>query len=156
MDSSQLELVREEQRRPRPKTVFAGEFATMDRTLIYGYTVERDTFHVYAKDGELHKFIYRTERPKHGGDFDRVLVVVLYERRRTYEAQELSPSKAIYWERSDFDLCMKLARLEAYMHFTTSGEAVAKRTEVPQFEGVTYDPEIHTTFGMPRTSSFMG
>ena len=156
MDASQLELVKEEQRRPRPKTVFAGEFATQDRTLIYGYTVERDTFHVYAQGGELHKFIYRTEATHPQGILTRTLVVVLYEHRRAFEAQELSPSKAIYWDRSDFDLCLSLARMEAYMHFKDSGPAIADRVEAPQFEGVTYDPEIHTTFGTPRTSSFMG
>lgn len=156
MDASQLELVKEEQRRPRPKTVFAGEFAAEDRTLIYGYTVERDTFHVYAQGGELHKFIYRTKANYSHGILTRPLIVVRYEHRRAFEAQELSPSKAIYWDRSDFGLCLKLARLEAYMHFKESGPAIADRVEVPQFEGVTYDPEIHTTFDPPRTLSIMG
>ena len=33
---------------------------TEDRTLIYGYTCERESFHVYIKDKEIHVVIYRT------------------------------------------------------------------------------------------------
>lgn len=32
---------------------------TQDRTLLWGYTCERDSFHVYLKDGQIHKALYK-------------------------------------------------------------------------------------------------
>jgi hypothetical protein len=148
MDAKQLELIRREQDRPKPKLVTAQEFA-QEGTLVYGYTVERDTFHVYAKDGMLHRFIYRTY-------LSNDVHVIAYEAREAFEAVELSPSKAIYWQRSDFEFCMRLAELQVYMHFKLSGPAIQERAEVPQFEGAVYDPAEHTTWERRDTLSRMG
>jgi hypothetical protein len=65
-------------------------FAEPDRTLLYGYTVEKHTFHVYLKDGLIHRVIYNQR--------DEVLD---YQAHATWEAPSLVPDKRAYPERTD-------------------------------------------------------
>ena len=138
MDEKQLQTIKLVQQRDHRPKVTAAQFASGgDRTLIYGYTAERDTFHVYVQDGRLHRFVYR--------QYVDAFIVVSYESAQSMHGTNMVPGKAIYWRRSDFDAVWFLAVLDVYMHFKESGPAVIERTEKPQFEGVVYDPEKHTT-----------
>lgn len=148
MDAEQLEKIRTIQKRDHRPKVMAAQFAAGgDRTLVYGYTVERDTFHLYVKDGRLHRFIYREGLAG--------LTVTSYEQAASMHARDMVPSKAIYWRRSDYEACWFLAVLDTYMHFHESGQAVIDRTEVPEFEGIVYDPEKHSTWA-PRSTANRG
>lgn len=148
MKADELENIRIIQQRDRRPKVSAEQFTSGgDRTLIYGYTVERDTFHVYVKDGMLHRFIYRRNFTT---DTEQV---VSYESAATMRAEDLSPSKAIYWEHSDYEAAWFLATQDVYMHFkgaTVGGQPAESRG---QWAGVVYDPQQHFTIDPPRTYS---
>lgn len=64
MNRSQLESL-ERKQEPKANTITSKEVMDLllvdenqSTTLLYGYTMERDTFHIYLKDGLLHKTIY--------------------------------------------------------------------------------------------------
>lgn len=67
-------------------------------TLLWGYTCERESFHVYLKDGKLHRIIYRTSERK----------ILSYESGTVLEASMLHPSKRIYPEATSFDFARAL------------------------------------------------
>ena len=81
-----------------------------DRTLLYGYDIDRRTWHVYQKDGEIRRLIY-TSIPK-----DDIL-----SWGETLDATTLVPNKRLYPEACDFIFCLELRRLEIPMTFTTFG-----------------------------------
>lgn len=77
------------------------------RTLLYGYTIERMTWHVYLNEqGEI--------------------VVMEYDRhtkpvqKPVQENQDFVPSKRLYPERCDFEFCKLLTERNIYLSFTTA------------------------------------
>lgn len=62
------------------------ELGGCDTTLLYGYTLERSTFHVYFKDMKIHKIIYNSNDryPEH------------YSVAKSFDAEDLIPSKRAY------------------------------------------------------------
>lgn len=76
-----------------------------NRTLIFGYTVERDTFHVYLHDGEIYTVIENKihDNPRKSWDFRREVTEIDVGQNENYV-----PSKRIYSERSDFEFCQLL------------------------------------------------
>jgi len=91
-----------------------------DRTLLYGYTCDRDTFHVYLKDGLLHRIIYSRKN------------LISHEFGDSIDVELLIPNKRTYPETCDFYFCMKLEVMSEHgITFTTyNGER-----EVKQFHG---------------------
>lgn len=75
----------------KSKLIMAKDLSLPDknRTLLYGYTCQRSTFHVYLKDGEIKVAIY-----DHLED--------MWEWKVEYN-NEYIPDKRIYPERSDFE-----------------------------------------------------
>ena len=78
------------------------------RTLVYGYTVDRDTFHLYLdEEGSLVRHRYR---PEYGPNFDtdptdrRILTVIL-NRSKSMRVDWLYPNKRVYPERCDLEFC---------------------------------------------------
>jgi hypothetical protein len=67
---------------------FLSEGGAPTRTLLYGYTCGRDTFHVYLKDGLIHRLVYRT-----AGD---EMKIVEYDYFRAWDAYRLVPDKRVY------------------------------------------------------------
>lgn len=81
-----------------PPTVFIGPDNLGDRTLLYGYDVDRNTWHVFQRDGEMFLHVYNpyaggTKTYKRGSGLDLTLIV---------------PNKRLYPEMCDFDFCMRL------------------------------------------------
>lgn len=68
-----------------------------DRTLLYGYTVDRDTFHVYIQDGEIHRLIYA-----YGGE------PISHISGSELAATDLQPNKRAYPEWTDFEFALLL------------------------------------------------
>jgi len=91
------------------------------RTLVYGYTCNRDTFHVYLKDGQIHKVVYT---------FDRTLIDQFSGSE--IEPEACVPDKRIYPEACDYEFCMLLKKFDAYMPFTGFNE---NRDMLQQFHG---------------------
>ncbi|MFK4132008.1 hypothetical protein ACI2KR_06895 [Pseudomonas luteola] len=124
MNRAQFEIVNKEV----PVKLTINEFADKsDRTLIYGYTCDRDTFHMYIKNGQLHTLVYSSlkEIIKHVTD--------------TLAQEDMVPNKRVYPELSDFEACMAIKKLGVYISFTTFDEHRIERTEGAQFRGLTHD-----------------
>ena len=87
-----------------------------DRTLMYGYTCARDTFHVYLKNGEIHIVIYesdysnRVEKPKN---------MIEIKAESNYD---FIPDKRLHPECCDYDFCRLLKLKGIHLPFTCWSE----------------------------------
>lgn len=82
-----------------------------DRTLLYGYDVDRRTHHLYQVDGILHLVVYTDSQS--GGD------LVRYETGRELPLEGVAPNKRLYPEACDFAFCRRLRQAGAHLPFTT-------------------------------------
>ena len=93
-----------------------------DRTLLYGYTCERNTFHVYIKDKQIHTVIYDMDysqnisRPKNM----REVVVKLNT--------DYIPDKRLYPERCDYVFCKMLKEKGISLPFTIWHDDIEEKT----------------------------
>lgn len=76
-----------------------------DRTLLYGYTSDRYTWHVYVRDYEIVTIVY---------GFGELVEVIDIEEDKHYV-----PNKRLYAECCDFEFCSLLAERGVYLPFTT-------------------------------------
>jgi hypothetical protein len=83
------------------------------RTLAYGYTCDRETFHVYLDEkGLINRLVYRSDE-----------TVVSHSAQKGFPADELIPNKRLYPEACDFEFCEKLLPLLEYgLPFTSYNE----------------------------------
>lgn len=77
-----------------------------DRTLIYGYTCERSTFHTYLKNGEITVLIY-----SYNADKPEIVTVT--------SNNDYVPDKRLYPARCDFEFCKLLKENGIHYTFTT-------------------------------------
>ena len=85
-----------------------------DRTLIYGYTCERNTFHVYLKDMQIHTVAYNTD---YSGDKPKVKNMVEFAIKSNHD---YVPDKRLYPECCDYEFCKLLKeRNVRFLPFTT-------------------------------------
>lgn len=59
-------------------------------TLLYGYTLKRDTFHVYYDDGQITRHIYNSDE------------TIQDLSRWVWPAEDLVPSKRVYPDRTNY------------------------------------------------------
>ena len=80
------------------------------RTLVYGYTCDRKTFHVYLDDsGCIHKLMYSYE-----GE------ILLHKQEADgLELDECVPDKRLYPEACDYEFCQLLRKAGVHLSFTT-------------------------------------
>lgn len=89
---------------------------TTDRTLLYGYTCARETFHVYLKNNEIHTIVYiddysgASRQPK---NIREILVSSNYE---------YIPDKRLYPETCDYEFCKLLKERNISLPFTAYNE----------------------------------
>ena len=76
-----------------------------DRTLLYGYTCERDTWHVYLKDGVIYTVVYGFKKNP-------------VECEVTCNSQYI-PDKRLYPAKCDLEFCRLLKHAGEYLSFTT-------------------------------------
>lgn len=76
-----------------------------DRTLLYGYTCSRATFHVYMEGGQIHRLLY-------GAD------VIEHTAKDVWTAVELVPDKRVYPEYSAMSFCEALVKAGVDIPFT--------------------------------------
>lgn len=101
--------------RYKDKKVDVSSFAQKDKTLIYGYTLDRHTHHVYAKNGQIFSVIY---------DYDEKILSrntwKAYESIREEDIAHVVPDKRLYPEMCDYLFCDTLEKnLGVYLPFTT-------------------------------------
>lgn len=82
-----------------------------DRTLLFGYTCDRLTWHVYLKNGVIHKVIY-------GNSYSSSEYTPVTEYQVTANEQFV-PNKRLYPECCDAEFCRLLRRKNIPMVFTT-------------------------------------
>jgi hypothetical protein len=108
MNTSQYELL-QNAIKPEPQLATARcLYNQTPRTLVFGYTTAKDTFHVYLDAGAIHKVVYSHKRE-------------LLEYKSQAEGllfTECVPDKALYPESCDFEFCAELKRRDVHMHFT--------------------------------------
>lgn len=83
-----------------------------DRTLLWGYTPDRASHHVYLKDGEIHILVYNR--------FDG-LEVLRHKSGHEIDVKDdgLIPSKRLYPEACDAEFCRILKERGFHLPFTT-------------------------------------
>lgn len=119
MTQERFQKLLSDSRKPHLITVDdLGEFKE-DRTLIYGYTCEHETFHTYIKDGEIHTIVYSLEynvsnSGTHPIDMREINVSV---------NEQYIPDKRIYPEASDYLFCALLNSRGVDLPFTTFNES---------------------------------
>lgn len=82
-----------------------------DGTLLWGYTCDRNSFHVYLEGGQLHRVIY---------DHDRN--VLDYIHGQTLDARLLHPNKRVYPEATSYDFIVALRNAGERPSLTTFNE----------------------------------
>ena len=79
-----------------------------DKTLVWGYTMDRSSFHVYSIDNLIHRYIY---------DFNED--ETKFDVKKEWEPSELIPCKRTYPSASDFEFCKKIIEMGESISFTT-------------------------------------
>lgn len=89
-----------------------------DRTLLYGYTSNRDTWHVYTLGGEIHLHVYghKDETIFHVNHGSVVRAVV-----------DIIPDKRLYPAACDAQACLLLVGRGAYFPFTEFDDRAERR-----------------------------
>jgi hypothetical protein len=88
-----------------------------DRTLIWGYTLNRDSFHVYLKNRNIYKVIYEYRQEPEQYPINSVYDVL--------------PNKRAYPEACDFEFCRFIKSLGVEISFTTFDD----KREVKKYHG---------------------
>jgi hypothetical protein len=112
------------------------------RTLVYGYTLERQAFHVYlGHDGVIHVLVYRDLHTRDESPRFLVLSHSGPEGLETKSNHRYLPSKRAYPESCDLEFCKLLQETDAKISFTSFTEGGdERRKEVHSgFAGYTAD-----------------
>jgi hypothetical protein len=109
--------------RCRPRTLSATDLSGPDRTLAFGFTSGKDTWHAYLRDGAIHVFVYDGVRGAIG----------CHDARITWAVTDLVPDKRVYPESVD----VEFARL-----------MLDRGQDLPygQFSSRRYDRVVNTVF----------
>ena len=101
-----------------------------DRTLLYGYTCSRYTWHLYLKTDVIHKVIY--------GHSDEFISHTAFE--TGISVYDASPDKRLYPECCDYDFCKLMMLHGGDLPFTSWSDR-----EQQQYYGLTLE-EINNDF----------
>jgi len=123
MTPDQMNAIREIERPPEEKIAVAMLANRNDRTLVFGYDVDRNTFHLFIRGGELRKVVYRNQ----GEEAD-----ILSFASGEFAPAECVPNKRVYPERCDFEFCHLVAERGVMVPFTTLDTS-----------GRTFDDEVY-------------
>lgn len=109
--------------------IHAEHFTGPDRTLLYGYTCDRHTFHVYLQDGWIHRITYT-------GTLDHSLI--RHDAMADWWAFNLIPDKRVYPERTDIDFARMLQVTGARVPYLTFDPERYERAKDTLMHGKTY------------------
>jgi len=105
------------------------------RTLLYGYTCARNTFHVYFDNKcYVNKFIY---------DFvyDKILFHKRYEILTNVDLKDLVPDKRVYPESMDYEFLLILLTNQVYVPFTCYNEPRFEQVKNLQYHGEVFSED---------------
>lgn len=83
-----------------------------DKTLLYGYTCERETFHVYIKNEKIYVVVYYQDYSQ-----DKIRPKNMRQLRVTSN-HDYVPDKRLYPERCDYEFCRLLKEKGIDLPFT--------------------------------------
>lgn len=107
-----------------PRLIGVGDLLDRsDRTLLYGYTVERVSWHVYLLGGEIHLFVWDGKR------------TVFFDAEPSWVAERLVPNKRVYPESTDKQFAELLFAAGAPMTFSRWSDERAERVRDLTFHG---------------------
>lgn len=89
-----------------------------ERTLIYGFDFDKNTWHIYLKDNLIHLYVYKENEIK-------------YKKSHTFSCYDLNPGKRIYPHKSDYEFCRIMKEKGTSLSFTKFEEI-----ETEQFHGL--------------------
>ena len=100
-----------------------------NKTLLYGYTCERETFHVYIKNEQIYVVVYETDYSidynKELGSFMRGEPKPKNMRRIEVKSnRDYVPDKRLYPERCDYNFCLLLKEKGVDLPFTHWSEEI--------------------------------
>ncbi|MEV8335061.1 hypothetical protein [Streptomyces niveus] len=128
----------------QPRTLRRDELTGPDRTLAFGYTCDRASWHVYLQDGLVHILVY-----------DAVAkTAVRHEARTTWNVADLVPDKRLYPESTDPSFAQLLISRGQQLPFTTFDEDRHTRYTDLAFHGATHaDGTLAVHSGESRTTA---
>lgn len=122
MNFDELEQLREV--RTEPTHIYVDNVPGADRTLLYGYTCDRRSFHIFKLSGELHRVIYDHNETVYEHTWGDRLV-----------ARDCIPDKRVYPESTDFIFAKLLKRREVNPTFLPFSAARFESVRDKQFHG---------------------
>lgn len=87
-----------------------------NRTLLYGYTCSRETFHVYLKNNEIHTVMYNND---YSGNYTKPKDMRELAIKSNYD---YVPDKRLYPETCDYEFCKLLKEKGINLPFTGFNE----------------------------------
>lgn len=108
--------------------VRASDFIGVDRTLLYGYTCTRETWHVYLKGGLIHVLVYTAT-----GE------TVSHKKTEEWDPASLVPDKRVYPESTDPVLARALKSVVDVPYMGVFDDERYKVTRNLLFHGKTVD-----------------
>lgn len=109
-----------------------------DRTLLYGYTCARETWHVYLKNKKIVVVKYNNEYTR-GEPTPKNMTYIEVKSNHGF-----IPDKRLYPERCDYEFCLLLKERGISLPFTTWNDNVS---EMKQYYGFTIEDATHLTVG---------
>ena len=98
-----------------------------NKTLLYGYTCERETFHVYIKNEQIYVVVYNNDYST-----DKIKPKNMRQIKVTSN-HDYVPDKRLYPERCDYNFCMLLKERGVNLPFTTWSDPVEIDLEDPRY-----------------------
>ncbi|WP_373261931.1 hypothetical protein [Hungatella hathewayi] len=130
MKRKEFDKIEQKEKTPEPLISTQDLNNKQDRTLLYGYTCNRATWHVYLKNGDIHIVVYRNSA-------FREIPVGLKE-VRVKANQDYIPDKRLYPAACDYEFCRLLKEAGCHLPFTNFEDR-----EQIQFHGyITEDSEV--------------
>jgi len=121
MDKQQYEDLIKASGKP-PETISIEDVMLWEpRTLLWGYTPDRYSHHVYIANDELHCYVYD----------GRTNPDTIFYKSETLQLSDIAPKKRLYPEACDYRFCLQLKKLGVYLPFTTFNE----KREPQQYHG---------------------
>jgi hypothetical protein len=100
---------------PKPTTVHVADITGPDRTLLYGYTCDRETWHVYLENDTINWVKY-WDRGEKGGELTDA------GSADEWVASELVPDKRVYPEFTDYAFACDLRDAGVDVPYTSFSE----------------------------------
>jgi hypothetical protein len=100
-------------------------------TLLYGYTRERETFHIYKMGSQIHRLVCHKGEPPG--------CIIDHQHGEHLPADILSPDKRVYPGRTRLDFVLALKKKDVPVIFTNFNDD-EPQVEVGQFVGLVVEP----------------